>query len=100
MIYDSVYWKDELIKLADKLEMRVIQRRWWDKSYYTLEKEIFLGFYSIRKLIESQKISKTVVDKTFNVLEFKSNDQPESIIKDLSLSAYDFNKAKKTDMSI
>lgn len=48
MIHESSYWKDDLLKLASRLERRLIQTRWDEKNFYTVEKEIFIGFYSIR----------------------------------------------------
>lgn len=55
MIHDSHYWKDDLLKLSRKLESRLLQTRWGDRNLYIIEKEIFIGFYSVRKLIESKK---------------------------------------------
>ncbi|OQK43193.1 hypothetical protein XM74_c11567 [Vibrio vulnificus] len=60
MINVSKFWKDDLLKLAEKLTLRLVQKRWGEKNIYTLEKDIFLGFYSVRKLIESRKISDSV----------------------------------------
>jgi hypothetical protein len=100
MIYESSYWKDDLLKLAAKLERRLVQTRWGEKNYYTIEREIFLGFYSIRKLIESNKVSKSIAVKTYKVHEFPSQGKPESIFNDFKPDQYDFSKSKPIEITI
>ncbi len=51
MIHESSYWKNDLLKRANRLALRLIQTRWGEKNFYTIEKEIFICFYSIRELI-------------------------------------------------
>jgi len=58
MIIESRYWKKELLKIADKLSKRLIYRKRWSEAQFgTFEKEIMIGFYIVRKLIEAKKIS-------------------------------------------
>ncbi len=57
MIYESAPWKNEVIRIANKIECRKNQKRWTEQSFFLLEKEVFLGFFCIRKLMESNKIS-------------------------------------------
>jgi hypothetical protein len=63
MIYESRFWKDDLIKQANSLRAKTKQRRWTETSSARLEQAIMLGFYSIRKLIESQKLSSAVINQ-------------------------------------
>ncbi len=100
MILDSSYWKDDLLKLADKLERRLIQKRWSEKSFYTLEKEIFIGFFSIRKLIESNKISESIATKTYQIYEFPKNKNIESIISINPKNDFEFGKKTQVDITI
>lgn len=100
MILDSSYWKDDLLKLADKLERRLIQKRWSEKSFYTLEKEIFLGFFSIRKLIESNKISESIATKTYRIYEFPKNKNIESIVSINPKNDFEFGKTTQVDITI
>ena len=56
MIGESYYWKKELVKLAIKLDKRTKQKRAWTEAQHgTFEKEITIGFYIIRKLIEAKQ---------------------------------------------
>jgi len=100
MIHESSYWKEDLLKLANKLERRIIQTRWGEKNLYTLEKEIFIGFYSIRKLIESNKISDSLSERNYEVKEFPYQGNPESIITHFKETDYNLNKAKKFNITV
>lgn len=100
MIHESSFWKDDLIKLADRLERRLVQTRWGEKNLYILEKEIFVGFYSIRKLIESKKVSDSLKTKSYEVNEFPYQGCPESIVTHFKEGEYDLNKAKRAHMTI
>lgn len=100
MIHESSYWKDDLLKLASRLELRLIQTRWGEKNLYTLEKEIFLGFYSIRKLIESKKISDDISRKKHSIHEFPYCGNPASLATHFKDSEYDLSKSKITEISV
>lgn len=100
MISDSSYWKDDLLKLADKLECRLIQKRWSEKSFYALEKEIFIGFFSIRKLIESNKISESIASKTYQIYEFPKKKKIDSIVSISPENDFEFGKMTKIDITI
>ena len=56
MIYESHYWKDDLLRSAKSLESRVAQKRWHQATFASVERTVMIGFYSLRKLIESSKI--------------------------------------------
>jgi len=75
MISENDLWKKELLKSADKLLKRMIQSRWSKRSIFTLEKELFLGFYSIRKLMEAKSISKEIVKKKYELIMFPKNNE-------------------------
>ncbi|MBZ0122125.1 MAG: hypothetical protein K8H88_34345 [Sandaracinaceae bacterium] len=57
MIYESHYWKDDLLKRADSLAKRANQRRWPDASLAKIEQDVMLIAYSTRKLMEAGKLS-------------------------------------------
>lgn len=73
MIWESSYWKNDLLKNADKLKKRLLQKRWTEISFVNLEKEIFISFYSIRKLVEAKKISNKLASTNINVISYKNN---------------------------
>ena len=57
MIYEYRYWKDALVKAASDLRRRRKQTRWVDASFARLEQRVMLGFYGVRKLRDSRRIS-------------------------------------------
>jgi hypothetical protein len=70
MIEESHYWKDDLLKQAEVLRLLRRKRRLGERSLAKVEQTLFLGFYSIRKLIEADKLSCTVVDRQMPVTSF------------------------------
>lgn len=63
MIWHSVYWKEELFRHGRKLRRRQNQKSWVERSTAGLEKEVMIGFYAIRKLIEAHAISDELRDR-------------------------------------
>jgi len=57
MIWESHFWKDDLLKYAAVLQKKTRQKVWRESSGVVVEKTVFLGFYSIRKLFEAKKLS-------------------------------------------
>ena len=62
MIEQHSYWRRSLTKFAAALENRYRQKRWSNLTRYNIEKEIFLSFYIIRKLIENNRVKPSVVE--------------------------------------
>jgi hypothetical protein len=74
MIYDSVYWKNELLKLSKKILKKQGVNRWWtDAQQGSFEKEIMIGFYIIRKLNDAKKLSREVISSKVLGFKFPSN---------------------------
>jgi hypothetical protein len=72
MIWFSSYWKEELLKLADKLKRRRRQKHFSERSIANLEKELFFAFYAIRKLLESKTLTQRVVLRSVLVDSYPS----------------------------
>lgn len=53
MISDSGPWKDELLLLANRLESRIRQRRWTDRTSFLAERDVMVGTYAVRKLLDT-----------------------------------------------
>ena len=64
MIWESSDWKKPLLRMAKRLEKLKITKDITDKQFIQIEKDIFIGFYSIRKLIDT--VTK-VTDDTKNL---------------------------------
>lgn len=70
MIWESCYWKDDLLKAASDLRRRRKQKRWVDASFARFEQQIMLGFYGVRKLRDSRKISDHLRSRSVPLSEF------------------------------
>ncbi len=70
MIYDSYYWKNNLGKLATKL--RKYSNRWnpGETLLAHFEQTIMLGFYSVRKLVESHKLSENIIGQQIELTAY------------------------------
>lgn len=76
MIYKSRFWKDDLIKQANSLRAKTKQKRWTEASSARLEQAIMLGYYSIRKLVESQKLSNSVINQKITTKAYPWKGKP------------------------
>jgi hypothetical protein len=72
MIYESRYWKDDLLKQAQILRRRINQKRWPESSFAHVEQSVMLGFYSIRKLIEAKKLSDDIANQSLRIIAHSS----------------------------
>jgi hypothetical protein len=57
VIHDSRYWKVPLLRIATWLEQLRFKNDTREKSLARVERDIFIGFYSIRKLMATFKVS-------------------------------------------
>ena len=53
VITDSIPWKHELHKMATALERKARLRRWTERTGFLVERDVMLGAYAIRKLIDT-----------------------------------------------
>jgi hypothetical protein len=53
MISESRYWKRPLLAMAKRLRQLRQPGFWSDRQLVQIEKDVFIGFYSIRKLFEA-----------------------------------------------
>src|SRR5271156_6916227 len=70
MIHDSHRWKEPLLSNARWLETVTLSKRNWEPSLARAEKELFIGFYAIRKLLDTFKVSDKTKKKTFELKWF------------------------------
>jgi len=76
MIYESSFWKDDLLRIAADLDRRRSQRRWVEASFAAVEKSVMVGCYIVRKLIEAKKLSDETVERPVVVASFSALGRP------------------------
>ena len=74
MISEPKWWRQDLLRVGRRLEGRYRQRRWVGRSLQAFEKEIFLGFFIVRKLIESRKVAEGLTHRNVPVTAYSLTD--------------------------
>jgi hypothetical protein len=80
MIWESAYWKEELFRHARRIRQRKVLKRWSDRSSAGLEKDLMIGFYSIRKLVEAHKVSDEIRDRSIRLQGFPWTGSPVNFV--------------------
>ncbi|WP_329338720.1 hypothetical protein OG252_24575 [Streptomyces sp. NBC_01352] len=70
MIGDSMPWREDLLRIAERLEKRKVQKRWTERTTYLVERDIALGAFIVRRLNESRKVSDSLAARNFPVERF------------------------------
>ncbi|MEI6874502.1 MAG: hypothetical protein WCL50_05155, partial [Spirochaetota bacterium] len=66
MIHESYYWKQPLLVSAGRLKRYRKARQLGQKQLLRIEKDVLIGFYSVRKLLETPfKISDGIKKATY-----------------------------------
>lgn len=71
MISDSIRWREELWRVADRLERKSKQQRWTERSSFLVERDFTTSAYAIRRQNEAHKISDTVAKSRVPVIRHK-----------------------------
>ncbi|MFI6774252.1 hypothetical protein [Nocardia sp. NPDC050412] len=102
MIADSVPWKEELSKIAGRLEKRAEQRRWSERARFLIERDVMVGFYAVRKLFDTPgKISQECQDYRLNVTAYPIRDKGPDFWDAYNFSKfYDFEARSETSLSL
>lgn len=67
MINDSVPWRAELARVAARLERRITQKRWSEKTSFLVERDLMVGMFTVRRLIEAEKTSSLLAQSRVHV---------------------------------
>jgi hypothetical protein len=71
VISDSIPWREELLRVADRLERRKVQRRWTERTSFLVERDIMISAYAIRKLHEARRISDRLAAKRLEIQRYE-----------------------------
>ncbi|AZD05460.1 hypothetical protein C4K26_0019 [Pseudomonas chlororaphis] len=64
MIWESWYWKRPLLEMAERLERPKASNDLSEEQIAQVERDIFIGLYSVRKLFEAPA---KITDKTYGL---------------------------------
>lgn len=57
---ESRYWKEELHRIAAQLHPRPRPKRWSERQHCIIERDLVIGFFIVRRLIELHKVSPAI----------------------------------------
>lgn len=101
MIDDSVPWKEELLRIAYRLHRKARQRRWTDRSSFLVERDVMVGAYAIRKLVEARKVSDALASQNIAVQEYPLTGRaPDIWRRDEIWKHYDLDSGRDTSISL
>jgi len=103
MIYESVYWKEPLLGAAKWLRSVRISERTRESTFVRIEKEVFVGFYSIRKLLDTLHISDSTKKVKYELTWFPKlqNSKPVDLLNWHKLEhLYDMSRENKEKRDI
>ena len=80
MIWESAYWKDDLLRLTRILKQKRHQKIWRESSLAIVEKTVMTGFYIIRKLMEAKKLSDTIVSQKIPTQRHQHRGKPVALV--------------------
>ena len=79
MIWESSEWKEPLLKSATWLRRIRLSESTKESTYVKIEKELFFGFYSVRKLLDTVKVSDQTKKAVFPVRWYKNIEPVNSL---------------------
>jgi hypothetical protein len=64
---ESCYWKEELTRVSRSLRAVPKPPRWTERGHCIIERDIMIGFFIVRRMIELHKISSATRDTVLRV---------------------------------
>lgn len=100
MIWESCHWKDPLIDLADKIKSWENNSKLDEPDFVEIERELMLGFYSIRKLVDSKKLTDRTEEEALTGKSFQNVKNVNSLNWHKIDQLYDLDSPKITDLKL
>ena len=102
MIWESHPWRDELCRMADKLERWSVAVDWEsDDIAFEMERDVMVSAYPIRKLLEARKLADSTVATRLSVEAFPLVDRVPDLMNWHRLDElYDFDAASETKLTV
>ena len=101
MIADSVPWREELLKVAAALERRSEMTRWTTRTGFLVERDLLVGMFTIRRLIESAKTSSLLPRERVSLRMHPLKDRVPGIYDRWSYwEYYDMESKRQTELTV
>ena len=73
---ESCYWKEELRRIADSVRRVPKPPRWTERAHCIVERDLMIGFFLLRRLIELNLVSSATTKKQLHVFSYKARGKP------------------------
>jgi hypothetical protein len=101
MIDDASQWKNELVRVADRLESKTKQRRWTERTGVLIERDFVAAAYAMRKLTESGSVPDAFRQHPFPVRTYAlTGAPPDPRSPDDIADLYDFDNGRRSTLSV
>jgi hypothetical protein len=77
---ESSYWKEELKRMAKGLRPRNKPAPWTERAHCVLERELMVGFFMVRRLIELHKVSSKTREHIMEIFSYPARQKHVSLI--------------------
>ncbi len=67
MAIESLYWKEELARIVKTIRPLSKPKRWSERAVCTVERDVMIGFFIVRRLVELHKVSSRVAKMQLDV---------------------------------
>jgi hypothetical protein len=68
---ESRYWKEDLTRIAKTLRRVRNPGRWSERAHCVVERELMIGFFLVRRLIELRKVSSKTRNYSMTVFSYR-----------------------------
>lgn len=99
MITDSTPWRDELARVADRLEAKTKQARWTNRTDFLIERDFIVSAYAMRRLTQSSDVSDDAGQRRIPVRRFDSAAGSPIAHSDTE-GSYDLENSRRTTLSV
>lgn len=69
---ESCYWKEELWRISRTLKPVRNPKRWSERAHGVVERDVTIGFFLLRRLIELHKLSSKIASRPLRIYSCKS----------------------------
>jgi hypothetical protein len=67
---ESCYWKEELARYARRIRRVPRPARWSERAHCVIERDLMVGFFMLRRLVELRKVSTTTRNRSLQVFSY------------------------------
>lgn len=69
---ESRYWKEELHRIAQSIRRISKAKRWSERAHCIVERDLMIGFFMLRRLIELHKVSSATRERMLKVFSYQA----------------------------